>query len=210
MMALGNSIKVAVSPEGIVFLLNDKGYLGAYIYNGLLMLNKAEVIQSGSCYDMDIGSDGTVFIARGTLNSYYFNGSSFISKAKTVDGGEAQYVGVDSTGTIVLANNEGVRVYNRNGNILENTAYVNENGDEICVMQDSDGTIFSGSTDGIKAYNLDGSSLIETANIKVTNLGMKMTMKQSFDGAILWATSNNKMKAFTFNGISFTEHCHRD
>ena len=60
----GYAMDVAVSPDGTtVFLANNREGLRAYAYDGSSFIQMAHIRSSGNALAVEVGSDGTVFLA---------------------------------------------------------------------------------------------------------------------------------------------------
>ncbi len=155
--------------------------------------------------DVSIGPDGTVFLANGSdgLRAFIFDGSTYSLSAHIYDGGDAMDVEVDSDGLILLANgSDGLRAYSYDGTSLTNIAHINEGGIARGLSIGQDSLIYVANSMGVIAYNWDSSdfSFIASRN----DGGDAMDIDVGSDGTILLANGDDGLRAYSFNGSTFS------
>lgn len=115
---------VAVGADGTVFLAlatRDRGWwdntnLSAYTFNGTSFTNTANIVVGGednSAIKVEVGPDGTIFLANGTdgLRAYNYDGGSFTNTAHLDDIVPIDDIAVSSDETIFLVSDGGLYAY---------------------------------------------------------------------------------------------------
>ena len=98
--------------------------------------DSAFIDDGGNVQDVEINSNGTVFLAKAEngLYAYDYNDSHFTVINSINNGGSAKSMAVGHDGTIFLANeSDGLRAYSFDGSSFTNTAHINNN-DEASII----------------------------------------------------------------------------
>jgi hypothetical protein len=177
--------------------------LEAYLFDGESLIDTASIDVDGIAMGLDIGSDGTIFVASFSdgLQAYTFNDTSFTKITSINDGGNGRDVAVGPDGTIFLANDiDGLRAYTFDGSSFTNTAHFDLSNAAMGVAVNSDGTIFVAEGRGLWAYTYDDTSFTEVASSYECSRAVKVAV--GTDGRVVVATENEGLFAFMYTDVT--------
>lgn len=207
----GSAKRIAVAPDGTVYLANGTDGLRAYTFNGSQLINTGHAVTPSyfGVSDVFVGSDGTIFLADTDegLCAYAYDGSTFAQKGQIdYEGSLANGVTVGPDGTIFLANgNDGLRAFTYDGDSFTNTAHIYEDGHGWQVAVGLDGTVFlANGTGGLRAYTYDGSSFTNTAHIVPGGGAGTSNISVGSGGTLFVSVSWAGLRAYNYDGSSFT------
>ena len=160
---------IAVTPDSTVFVAFGDG-LRAYTYEDSILTEIAAINNGGQAWGVEIGSDGTLFLANGGdgLRAYTFDGAAFTNTAHVDEGGFSAYdVALSSEGTAYVAyGSNGLCAYGYNGSSFTRSGKIDNGGSAHDVFIDKEGIIFcANKDDGLRAYVHNGSSFTNVGHI---------------------------------------------
>ncbi|MDD3716468.1 MAG: T9SS type A sorting domain-containing protein [Candidatus Marinimicrobia bacterium] len=175
-------------------------------------VNLANINHGNSRY-LARDANGTIFMSDGTdgLFAYAFDGTAFTLKSSVNGIGPVLGISLRSDGKIFLANDDKVRVYSYNGEAfsLESTLiydlyYV------LDVAFGADGTVYITdlSEGGISAYSYQNASFSFIDSIHHFPNGNARDIAVSSDETIFLANGTDGLRAYTFDGDTFTFKAH--
>jgi hypothetical protein len=183
----------------------------AHIYNG------------GEAWDLAVSTDQTVFVANNDIGlwAYSYADTSFTNTAHINDGGPGYGVAVGYDGTVFLANgSDGLRAYSYGDTSFINTAQIFggiESGMAWGVTVGTDRTVFlsqpahlppgGGENIGLFALSHVDTSFSVLDHITFGSYWLTGVTVDS-NGTVFLASSNDGLRAYTFDGASFTNTAH--